>query len=422
MNPRNRRQILGATLVAIVLVSLAGGYWLGRSRGHDSAAMAGIPAAPTAPEVLYWYDPMVPDQHFDKPGKSPFMDMELVPKYADGADDADPGGTVISPRVRQNLGIRTVIVQRGTLEAGLSVPGTLEWDLRREHSVSMPVDAVVQRLHVKAPYERVRAGEPLAAVLAPAWSTAIAEARALADARSDAGSELRSSARARLRVLGLPSGATVDAGGAIVLRAPVSGIASEIGVREGQAVPAGSLLVRLVDDRSLWLQAAIPQALAGTVAAGTPVTANVSAFPGRVFRGRVETLLPQVDPATRAQVARIVLDNREGLLAPGMFAQVQLTPAHSEEYPLVPTDALILGGGPARVIVQDENGRFRALVVQPGRSAGGRTEILSGLEGGERVVASGQFLIDSEASLSGALERLDTAPQPEPDASDGVDP
>ena len=419
MNPRRHNGMLAAALAVIALLALAAGYWWGRSAAPPT--MPGPTADAGERAVLYWYDPMVPDQHFDKPGKSPFMDMQLVPKYADGTAAADPGGTVISPRVRQNLGIRTVEVQRGTLPVGFSVPGTLEWDLRGERSVSVPVDAVVQRLYVKTPYERVRAGEPLAAVLAPAWNAALAETRALGDARSIAARELRSSAQARLRVLGLPSGATVSASGAIVLRAPIAGIASEIGVREGQAVPGGSLLFRLVDDRSLWLQAAIPQALAGTVAAGTPVTASVSAVPGRSFQGRVEALLPQVDPQTRAQGARIVLDNRDRLLAPGMFAQVQLAPAHSAEHPLVPTDALILGAGPARVIVQDGNGRFRAIAVQPGRSAGGQTEILSGLQGGERVVASGQFLIDSEASLSGALERLNAAPQAQAAGSDGVE-
>jgi Cu(I)/Ag(I) efflux system membrane fusion protein len=137
----------------------------------------------------------------------------------------------------------------------------------------------------------------------------------------------------------------------------------------------------------------------------------VSAWPGRTFEGRVESLLPQLDATSRTQQARIVLDNREGLLLPGMLAEVELSPGSGGEFPLVPTDAVIGSGRDARVILQSADGGFRPVAVRIGRSAGGFTEVLAGLEGGERVVASGQFLIDSEASLSGALERLGEAPQ-----------
>src|SRR5690606_2543451 len=131
--------------------------------------------------VLYWYDPMVPDQHFDKPGKSPFMDMMLVPRYPDG----DTGrGIRIDPGLRRSLGVRTVVATPGLLEAGVRVPGTIAWNLREEHVVDARVDAVVDRLHVRAPFERVRAGQPLAVLIAPEWTTAIAEARAVVQGTS----------------------------------------------------------------------------------------------------------------------------------------------------------------------------------------------------------------------------------------------
>ena len=122
-------------------------------------------AATGGRKVLYWYDPMVPDQHFDKPGKSPFMDMQLVPKYADAAS---AGGVAIAPGVQQNLGLRTALVKRGQLAADIRVPGTLDWDLRQERVVSARVDAIVDRQFVKTPYEAVRAGQPLASLIAPA--------------------------------------------------------------------------------------------------------------------------------------------------------------------------------------------------------------------------------------------------------------
>jgi membrane fusion protein, copper/silver efflux system len=169
---------------------------------------------------------------------------------------------------------------------------------------------------------------------------------------------------------------------------------------------------------TVWIEAALPQAAAGTVRNGTPVTVEVDALPGRVFRGSVETLLPDIDPATRTQGARIVLDNPDDVLAAGMFATVQLQPAQGEAVSVVPDDALIATGSQSRVIVAEDGGRFRPVAVRVGRSAGGYTEIRDGLDGGEKVVVSAQFLIDSEASLSGALERLgDHEARPVPAAS-----
>jgi Cu(I)/Ag(I) efflux system membrane fusion protein len=402
--------------IAGVLVALLGaigiGYMLGRSR--DSAPTS-AGASSSERKVLYWYDPMVPDQHFDKPGKSPSMGMEMVPKYA---DEASVGGVAVAPGVRQGLGIRTIEVKRGRLENTIRVPGTIGWDLRQERIVSARVDAVVERLLVRTPFEPVKAGQPLASIIAPSWNTAIAEARALGEARSSAARALQPAARERLRALGLPPGSGVERGGRITLVSPVTGVVSEIGVREGQSAPMGTQLFRINGTRTVWLEAAIPQMDIAGIDTGTPVTATVDAHPGDVFHGRIEALLPQVDPTSRTQRARIVLDNPDARLAPGMFAQVALLPVAGEEHPLVPTDALVGVGGQTRVIVLGADGAFRPVRVQAGRSSDGVTEILAGLNGGERVVASGQFLIDSEANLSGALERLDAgttdAPAAEP--------
>ena len=404
MNRTKRIYVVVASL-ALLVGGIGVGYWWASSSGPATSPCLGDEAgAPTASqrEVLYWYDPMVPAQHFDRPGKSPFMDMQLVPKYA---DEVGAAGISIPPGTRRNLGIRTVEVERGSLAGTVSVPGTIGWDLRQEHVISARVDAVVDRLFVKAPYERVRAGQPLASILAPAWSTALAEARALGQASSSSAQALQSAARERLRVLGVPPGATMH-DGRIVLTAPVDGVVSEISVREGQAAPIGTLLFRINGTNTVWLEAAIPQAAVGDIVHGTPVEARVNTVLGRVFKGQVETLLPQIETGSRTQQARIVLDNPDGVLAPGMFAQITLQPADGAEQPLVPSDAVIGAGSEARVIVMGEGGRFRPVAVRTGRSGGGFTEILSGLDGGERVVASGQFLIDSEANLSGALERL----------------
>jgi Cu(I)/Ag(I) efflux system membrane fusion protein len=405
MKPINQSR-MAIAVAGIVLLALAAGagHWLARSNqaGTSSAATSQATATDDR-KILYWYDPMAPEQHFDKPGKSPFMDMALVPKYADETSSA---GVRIDPGIRQNLGIRSAQVEVGQLTGEIRVPGTLNWDLRNEVVVSVPVQGIVLRLVVRAPYERVSAGSPLATVLAPEWGTALAEARALARADSAYARGLQRASSQRLRMIGLTS-ATAAGSGAVILRAPRKGVVREILVREGETAMPGTPLFRINDTTTLWLEAALPQATQG-VAPGTSVTATVDAIPGRIFEGRVETLLPDIDETTRTRRARIVLRNEENVLAPGMFAQVRLQPTAMAKVPLVPTEALIAMGEDTRVVVVQPDGSYLPVRVQAGRSAGGRTEIVSGLHGGERVVTSGQFLIDSEASLSGALERLAT--------------
>ena len=401
------RLALAASALALLLIGIAGGAWWARSAATPAATSSAV-ATPGSPagQPLYWYDPMKPDQHFDKPGKSPFMDMQLVPKYPDAGGAA--AGIRVNSNAQQSIGLRSALVTVGSLQPQIRVPATLTWDLRRESVVSARVDAIVSRLQVKTPYQPVRRGQALASILAPAWSSAIAEARALGQAQSSAARGLRGAAQQRLRVLGIPDGG-VGADGSVVLRAPSDGVVSEVLVREGQQVLAGMPLFRINGTETMWLEAAIPQGSAGGVIAGTPVTATVSGLPGRSFAGEVETLLPLIDAGSRSQRARIVLHNDDGLLVPGMFAELSVQPAAGAAVALIPTEALVATGSDSRVIVLAADGSFVPVRVTVGRSAGGRTEILTGLKGGERIVSSGQFLIDSEANLSGALDRLNAA-------------
>lgn len=396
------RMALVASAVALLAIGLAGGYWWAQRHAGSTEMPHPASFASSDRKALYWYDPMAPDQHFDKPGKSPFMDMQLLPKYA---DEVAASSVRIDPGTRQSVGIRTALVETGRLATEIRVPATLTWDLRQESVVSARVDAIVSRLIVKTPYEPVRRGQPLASLLAPGWSSALAEAQALGQAQSRSARELQPAAQQRLRVLGVPSGMGRD--GSVTLSAPSDGVVSEILVREGQTVMAGTPLFRINGTATLWLEAAIPQAGIGEVGPGTKVKATVSAVPGKTFAGEVETLLPQVDLTSRTQRARIVMRNPEGVLVPGMFAELNLRPEGGAPVPLVPNEALIATGTDSRVIIVGEDGRFQPVRVRGGRSSGGRTEILAGLKGGERVVTSGQFLIDSEASLSGALQRLE---------------
>ncbi|MEO7050263.1 MAG: efflux RND transporter periplasmic adaptor subunit [Rhodanobacter sp.] len=414
--------IFAAALCAVLL--LLAGYLGGRQNVTASATMdAPSSSTDTARKVLYWYDPMVPAQHFPKPGKSP-MGMEMVPKYADAGGAIE--GVRIDPGTVQNLGIRTAPVERRVLSTAVRVPGTITWNLREATTVSARVDAVISKLHVRAPYTKVTSGEPLAELLAPQWNSALAEYSVLQRAQSADAKALRGAARERLQVLGLTPadirGAQRGNGATITLHAPQAGVVTTLDVREGQRVSAGQTLMTLNGLDTVWVEAALPQAAAGVVHSGTPVIVTTDALPGQDFHGSVETLLPDIDSATRTQRVRIVLANPDGRLSPGMFVTVQLSPTAGAAVPVVPDDALISTGQQTRLIVADAQGRFHPVAVRIGRSSGGYTEILDGLHGDEKVVVSGQFLIDSEASLSGALERLGEDQQMPAVASSAADP
>jgi len=404
-----KRALIAFAAIAIAAILLAVGYVSGRYTSSPSTSLAAAASETQGKKVLYWYDTMVPDQHFSHPGLSP-MGMKMVPRYAD--EGSDPDMVRIDPATVQNLGIRTAPVEHRVLATASLVPGTVTWDLRQATTVSARADGVISQLYVRAPYTAITAGEPLATLLAPQWDSALAEYRALQQAQSADAKILRAAARQRLEVMGLTDAdirsTRHGSGSGITLHALASGVVTALDVREGQRVNAGQPLMTVNGLATVWIEAALPQAVAGTVRSGTPVTVTVDALPGRAFHGRVETLLPDIDPMTRTQRARIVLANEDGALSPGMFASVRIAAASGKAVPVVPSDALITSGPDARVIVAEGNGHFRPVAVSTGRSSAGYTEILAGLQGNEKVVVSGQFLIDSEASLSGALGRLDT--------------
>ncbi len=400
LNRLSRVQVAMAA-VALVLVAGAGGYGL--------AHLGMKPPAPsqdagTGRKVLYWYDPMVPAQHFDRPGESPFMDMQLVPKYADEAGEA---GVRIDPARVQNLGVRVVAVTRGRLPAGVTATGDVDFKQRDVAIVQARASGFVQRVYRRAPGDVVGAGAPLADILVPEWGGAQAEYLAV---RRTGDAALARAARQRLVLLGMPDSliAQVERSGrpqtVVTISTPTGGVIRTLSVRAGMTVTAGQTLAEINGLGTVWVNAAVPEALAGQVRQGAAVRVTLAAFPGETFAGRVSAILPEAQGETRTLTARIELANRGGRLKPGMFATVQLGEA-SRPALLVPSEALIRTGRRTLVMLALDGGRYQPAEVRTGREAGGQTEILAGLAEGEKVVASGQFLIDSEASLSGVQAR-----------------
>lgn len=423
-----------AIAMAMLALGAAGGYWIATQRPNLPAANApGAAAEETGSkpgrQVLYWHDPMVPGQRFDKPGRSPFMDMDLVPVYADLAGDA--GTITIDPRVQQNLGVRTVEVVRRPLAPKVEVVGAVAYDERAVALVSARTTGFIDKLYLRAPFEAVRAGQPLAEILAPEWVAAQEEYLALAATGVPGAEALRRAARQRLMVLGMPEETlrALEADGKVrprvVLTAPISGVIGELSVREGMTAIVGMPLLRINGLATVWVNAEVPEAQAARVRPGHAVAARVAAYPGEIFKGRVAALLPEVSATTRTLKARIELANPKGRLSPGMFATVELTPATTEDALLVPTEALIQTGKRQVILLALDGGKFRPVEVETGFETDGLTVISKGLEAGQKVVVSSQFLIDSEASLKATFGRMEgaeaaAAPRAERHRGEGV--
>lgn len=396
------RARLAAAGAAIALVAGAGGYGV----AHLAAPSPAIHGAdPSGRKPLYWYDPMTPSQHFERPGKSPFMDMQLVPKYAGEGDGTQ--GVHVDPAASESLGLRTAVVRRGDIANDVTATGTIDFNQRDVAIVQARAGGFVQRVYARAPGDVVAAGAPLADILVPEWGGAQAEFLAV---RRTGDAALARAARQRLVLLGMPAGmiASVERSGrphnVVTLSTPTGGLIKTLGVRSGMTVTAGQTLAEINGLTTVWLNAAVPEAIAGPLRPGQPVQATLVAFPGEHVSGRVSAILPETQADSRTLIVRIELPNPGGRLKPGMFATVSFN-GGAKPALLVPSEALIRTGKRTLVMLALDKGHYQPAEVRTGRETGSDTEILAGLTEGERIIASGQFLIDSEASLSGVGAR-----------------
>jgi membrane fusion protein, copper/silver efflux system len=377
---------------------------------HHNAPPATGTTTQEAPS--YWYDPMHPSQHFDRPGKSPFMDMQLVPKYANRTmSDANnaPATIEIDPRVVQTLGLRLATVEQGSFARVVDTVGLVAVDEHHIEAIQVREPGWVERLDVRAAGDAVRRGQLLAGVYSP---DLLATQQEFLIARTSKDSNLIDATRRRLGLFGLSDAqiSRIAKTGQVERRidyyAPIDGYVMELGVRQGAAVEPGATLFQLADLSRVWIIAEVPEAQAAWIKPGNPAATQVPALPGERFEGKVDYLYPELTQATRTLKVRVVINNPGRHLRPGMFATAHLEGSAQESVLTVPTEAVIKTGTRSIVILADDAAHFRPAVVRVGAEHGGRSEILEGLTQGQNVVSSGQFLIDSEANLRSAFDAL----------------
>lgn len=333
------------------------------------------------------------------------MDMPLVPKYSDDTAGEEQPAVQVSAGLQQNLGIRLATVTAGRLERTLSVSGVLTFDERDFSVLQARTGGYVERVYGRATGDIVAKGAPLADVLTPEWAGLQEEYLAL---RHSGDAQLTAAARQRLVLAGMPAdlinrvASTGKVQLSVTLSAPTAGVIQVLDLRPGMTLMPGATLARINGVANVWLEAAVPEAQAQGLREGQPVQARLPAFPGDPVPGKLTALLADADLQSRTLRLRIELPNPDGRLRPGMTAQVALHPGESSEQSLlVPAEAVIRTGKRDLLMLAEDGGRFRPVEVVLGQESRGKVAVLQGLQAGQRIVASGQFLLDSDANLKG---------------------
>ena len=403
-------------VLAVTSLFLIGGYAMyqfGLNQGSHQHPQPAI--TPAQQQPLYWHDPMVPGQKFDRPGKSPYMDMQLVPVYPNAAAE-DKNSVRISPRMQQNLGIRTAEVTQGKLASNLVVVGNVVFNEADVALLQARSNGYVEQVYVRATLDPVSKGQTLADIVVPEWIAAQEDYLAIKHMHAIGTDDLLDAARQRMRLVGMNQEqinhfvASEKINARMALTSPINGVVAELNLRAGMTIINGANLFRINGLNTVWINAEVPENLAAQVHSGNLVAAHTEALPGIIFKGRVSAILPQVNATTRTLTARIILDNPGNTLLPGMFASVNISStADKHDVLLIPSEAVIHTGTRSVVMLAQADGHFTSAEVETGRELHGQTEINKGLLPGQKVVLSGQFLIDSEASLKATSMRMNDA-------------
>lgn len=372
--------------------------------GMDLVPVSGNGGNAGRGEILYYKHPMGQPDTSPVPKKDS-MGMDYIPVYADEVAET---GIVVSPEMIQTMGVRTVPAEVTPFGGTLRAFGTVESNERLENVSVARLEGWIEDLTIRAEGETVRPGALLYRVYSP---DLIAAQKDLL-ASLTIGNETRIAAvRQRLRSLGMPEraiGRLVETR-EIMERVPVyaeaGGTVAALEVREGDYIKPGTPVLRLQSYSGVWVMASVPESDLPRLDIGLPVQLKFPSAPEAPGEGVIDYIYPTIDPQTRTARVRIEVDNAAGYLRPGAYADISMQLSGGERLS-VPTEAVLRDSSGAHVILALGEGRFAGRAVRTGVSANGRTQIIEGLTEGEEVVASGQFLLDSEVNLREGLSRL----------------
>jgi len=391
-------------IIAIAAAAIIG-ILIGRAWNANSPPPIG--QRDSGHEILYWVAPMDPSYRRDEPGKSP-MGMDLVPVYAEQVD-GQPGVVAIDPTVVSNLGVRTVAAVSGPLSRRIETVGYVGYDEETLQHVHTRVDGWIEKLATKSTGDPVSKGQLLFELYSPTLVNAQQEYLL---AVSSNNSNLRNASRDRLLALGVAPD-ELDrlyreraVSQRVRFYAESDGVIANLGVREGIYVTPSTAIMSVASLERVWVIAEVFERQSAWVASGQHALVELDYLPGQSWDGVVDYIYPELDPVTRTLRVRLRFENASVALRPNMFARVAIDGGDTAEVVHIPRAALIRGAAADRVVVALGAGRFRSQEVQVGIEAADRVSILAGLNAGDRVVVSGQFLIDSESNIESSLSRL----------------
>ena len=363
----------------------------------------------TERKVLFWYDPMKPDTKFDKPGKSPFMDMDLVPKYADEGGSDNSQGIRIDPTQVQNLGLKTEKARTGRLTYSQTIPANVSFNEYQFVIVQARSEGFIEKVYPLTIGDNVKKGAPLVDITIPEWVEAQSEYLLLS---GTGGSAVQiKGVLERLRLAGMSEEDiqrlrnTRNIQTRFTIKAPIDGVITALDLRTGMNISKDKVVAQIQGMDPVWISAAVPESIAYLLKDSSQFDVSVPAYPGKTFTIEKWSTLPSLDQTTRTLQVRLRVDNKEELLKPGMNAYLKLS-TQSQEMLLIPSQAVIDTGNEQRVITVDGEGRFVPKKIHVLHESRDQTGIGSGLAEGESVVVNGLFLIDSEANIAGALDRM----------------
>lgn len=396
-----------ALSILAVAAGVAGGIYLERLylNPADLAGDAG-------PEVLYWVAPMDPNFRQPEPGKSP-MGMDLIPVYAGQEPSGDPSDVTLSAAEINAIGVRTALAQVSDISHRIETVGFVSYNEHLTSHVHTRVDGWIEILNVRAVGDQVRKGDVIFELFSPEFG--IASFDFIRSNEEGAGISLEA-ARSKLRSHGATESqiAEIEKTGEVARRirieAPRDGVVISLAAADGMFLKPDTQAVSITDLSEVWLIVDVFERDIARMTDDMQAIARFEHLPGRTFEGEIDYIYPELDPQTRTLPVRLRFDNAEGLLRPNMFGTVSLVPGQTRSALTVPSEAVIRTGAAERVILKTGEGTFKPRLITTGLrdnfDGGGRTEVVQGLAPGEEVVASAQFLIDSESALSAGLMRM----------------
>ena len=392
-------------LLSVLLLALGagGGYWAAKHTAGDGAKEK---------TPLYWVNPMDPRDKRDGPAKDN-MGMDFIPVYEE-KQGGSPGTVTISPEIQQNLGVRLAKVEQLPVHQQIETVGYVGYDEDRLEAINARMAGWIRTLAIKSEGQAIAKGSLIYELYAPDLVNAQHEYLLAQNTNNPL---LLRAAEGKLKALQVPADQiaalkrTRQVQETIRIYAPSSGYAAELKVREGQYVEPAAALFNISTLQQVWVNAEVFERQAAQLKVGDPVTMTLDYAPGRSWQGKVDYLYPTLEASTRTLKVRIRVNNPDEFLKPNMFAQLSIRTGTGEPHKLVPSEAVIRTGSQNRLVLALGDGNFKSVAVTLGPQFGDKVAIVDGVEAGDNIVSSAQFLLDSESSITSDFQRM-TAVRP----------